>query len=90
MTLYIKRETTSSLSVLTAVQYQHPQQRQDDKASVLLLDTVDMVVVVNGLDFSRQCAVLCHIQAYFTIKISSRGSFSITTSTFQKSPQSVS
>lgn len=61
MILYIKRETTSPLSVLTAVQYHHPQQWQDDKASMLLMDIVNMVVVVNDLDFSCEPAVHCHI-----------------------------
>lgn len=61
MILYIKWETTSLLFVLTAVQYQHPQQWQDDEASVLLMDTANMSVVMKGLDFSCQPTVDCHI-----------------------------
>lgn len=57
--LCIKGGTTSHLSVLTAVQYQHPQQWRDDKTSVLLMDSVNMVVVVK--DFSCQPTVRCHI-----------------------------
>lgn len=46
--LYFKGETIPHLSVLTAVQYQHPQQWQDDKASMLIMDSASMVVVLKG------------------------------------------
>lgn len=46
--LYFKGGTIPHLSVLTAVQYQHPQQWQDDKASMLIMDSANMVVVLKG------------------------------------------
>lgn len=60
--LYFKGETTPHLSVLTAVQYQHPEQWQDDKASMLLMDGPNLVVVLKGLDFSRKSTVHCHTE----------------------------
>lgn len=56
--LYFKGETIPHLSVLTAVQYQHPQQWQDDKASMLIMDSANMVVVLKGSEPTVHCHIL--------------------------------
>lgn len=80
--LYFKGETIPHLSVLTAVQYQHPQQWQDDKASMLIMDSANMVVVLKAQSL-QYTATYC--EAYLTNEMSPRGSLSIITSASQKS-----
>lgn len=74
--------------MLTFVQYQHPQQWQDDKASVLLMDQANRVVVEKDLDFCLQYTAT-YWEAYFINEMPLRGSFNITTSASQKSLISV-
>ena len=89
MILHIKWETISHTSVLTAVRYQHPQQWQDDKASMLLMDRADMVVVLKGLDFSCPPTVRCHIERLTSQMKCPREDPSALQETSQKSPQYV-